>query len=294
MGSERIKESIGQNAALMGSIYMLSASLLFTLLNLVVKTLPPEYTVWHIGFYRFFFGLVILFIILGRSANLFAGVNKRLLIIRGLTGSVAFICVITAIRMLPISTAMVLFYSFPAFSAVCSFLIFGERVGKTQIACIALVIAGICILLDFRLGGLFVGQVMAVVGGGFAGLTVTLIHALREKNGSVVIYFYFCIMGSIVTLPKFLMHPIIPSTPIEWVMIGGVVFLSLTAQLLMNQGFFFCRGWEGGVFMSSEVLFTAAIGILMLGDPVDWRFWAGGGLVVGSVVALNRLNSGRT
>lgn len=43
--------------------------------------------------------------------------------------------------------------------------------------------------------------------------------------------------------------------------------------------------------MSSEVIFTALMGIVFLGDPVSWRFWAGGAMILGSVVALNRLNA---
>ena len=74
-------------------------------------------------------------------------------------------------------------------------------------------------------------------------------------------------------------------------MVIGIVFTSLSAQLLMNQGFFYCRGWEGGVFMSSEVIFTAIIGIVFLNDPASWRFWTGGLLVIGSVVVLNRINA---
>ena len=75
-------------------------------------------------------------------------------------------------------------------------------------------------------------------------------------------------------------------------MILGIVFTSVSAQLSMNQGFFYCRGWDGGVFMSSEVIFTAIMGIVFLGDPVSWRFWTGGLLILASVVVLNRLKAG--
>jgi drug/metabolite transporter (DMT)-like permease len=87
------------------------------------------------------------------------------------------------------------------------------------------------------------------------------------------------------------MQPVWPASPWEWGLVLGIVFSSVTAQLLMNQGFFYCRGWEGGVFMSSEVIFTALVGILFLGDPTTWRFWSGGGLIFGSVVVLNRLKA---
>jgi len=279
------------DAALAGPLFMLSAALLFTLLNLIVKTLNPVFTVWHIGFFRFFGGLVMILVIFGRHHNPFVGNNTRLLIIRGCVGSVAFISLITALKMLPLSTALVIFYSFPAFSAVFAYIIYGEKIGKLEIACIILVMVGVGALFDFRLGGTFLGQAMALFGALFAGLTVTLIRSLREKNGPVIIYLYFCTMGSLVTAPKFILTPILPGSPLEWVMVLGIVFTSLTAQLLMNQGFFYCKGWEGGVFMSSEVIFTGIVGIVFLGDPVTLRFWVGGILIFGSVVALNRLKA---
>jgi len=65
------------------------------------------------------------------------------------------------------------------------------------------------------------------------------------------------------------------------------VLTSISAQLLMNQGFFYCQGWEGGVYMSTETIFTAVVGIVLLSEPVSWRFYAGGLLIIGSGVALN-------
>jgi len=281
-------------AALAGPLFMLSAALLFTALNLFVKLLGPQFNVWHIGFYRFFGGMVVLLAVFGRHHNPYQGDNIRLLIIRGCTGSVAFISIITAIRLLPVSTALVLFYSFPAFSAIASFLIYGERIGKLETVCIFLVMVGVAILFDFELSGGVFGQAIALVGGIFAGITVTLIRSLRGTNGPVIIYLYFCTMGSLVTLPMFALDPVLPANPVEGLMILGIIFSSVLAQLLMNQGFFYCRGWEGGVFMSSEVIFTAAVGIVFLGDPTTFQFWSGGLLIMVSIVALNRLKAGHT
>jgi drug/metabolite transporter (DMT)-like permease len=273
---------------------MLSAALLFTLLNVLIKTLGPQYTVWHIGFYRFFGGAVVLLLLFGRHRNPYKGNNTRLLIIRGCVGSVAFICLVTAVRLLPVSTALVIFYSFPVFSALFSYFLYGERIGVWEIACMVTVGVGIAVLFDFELAGGGLGQVIAVVGAIFAGLTVTLIRTLRLSNGPVIIYLYFCTMGTLVALPKFALAPLWPATIADGAMVMGIVLSSVTAQLFMNQGFFYCRGWEGGVFMSSEVVFTAIVGIAFLGDPVSWRFWTGGLLIFASGVALNRLKAGQS
>ncbi|MCB2146362.1 MAG: DMT family transporter [Deltaproteobacteria bacterium] len=284
-------QQVNLDAAVAGPLFMLAAALLFTMLNLLVKLIGPAFTIWHIGWYRFFGGAAVLLLVFGRQGNPYRGHNIRLLIIRGLTGSAAFLSIVTAIRLLPVSTALVIFYAYPAFSAVFSYLIYGERISRAEIACIAVVVIGIAVLFDFSLDGNLFGQFMALSGAAFAGLTVTLIRTLREKNGPVIIYLYFCTMGMLVTLPQFAMAPLIPSTGTEWAMVLGIVFVSVTAQLLMNQGFFYCRGWEGGVFMSSEVIFTAIVGIAFLGDPASWRFWVGGFLILGSAVALNRFKA---
>ena len=286
-GSGRIQ----MDAGVAGPLFMLAAALLFTLLNLQIKLLGPAYSAWDIGFYRFAGGILAIVSIFGRRRNPFRGHNTRLLLIRGCTGSVAFICMVSAIIRLPVSTALVIFYSFPAFAAVFSYFIYGERVGRGELACIVGVMAGVAILFDFQPGGDLVGQALALLGGAFAGLTVTLIRTLREHNGPVIIYLYLCTMGFCVSAPMFALQPTLPSTPMEGALILGIVFSSLTAQLLMNQGFFYCRGWEGGVFMSSEVVFTAIMGIAFLGDPAAWRFWMGGITVLASVVALNRLKA---
>jgi len=166
MGSQG---KIKLDAAVAGPLFMLSAAMLFTVLNILVKQLGPQFNVWHIGFFRFFGGMVVLLALFWRDQNPYRGHNIRLLIIRGCTGSIAFIGVITAIRLLPVSTALVIFYSFPAFSAIASYVIYGERIGKLEIACIALVMVGVAVLFDFKLAGGFFGQAIALVGGVFAG-----------------------------------------------------------------------------------------------------------------------------
>lgn len=157
-------QEIRLDAAVAGPLFMLAAALLFTVLNLLIKLLGPAYTIWHIGFYRFMGGVAVLLLVFGKHGNPYRGHNTRLLIIRGFTGSIAFLSIVTAIRLLPISTALVIFYAFPAFSAVFSYLIYGERVTKAELGCIAMVVIGIAILFDFSWGGNLFGQTMALVG----------------------------------------------------------------------------------------------------------------------------------
>jgi drug/metabolite transporter (DMT)-like permease len=261
--------SLLHSTATVGALLMLTSAFLFAVLDGLIKLLGPPFRIWDIAFYRFAGGLAIL------------------------VGSCAFLALVTAIRLIPISTALVLFFSFPAFAAFFSPLFFKEPITWAEIVSVMIALVGVALLFDFRLQGGLLGQTMAVLGGAFAGLTVGIIKKLREKNGPVVIYLYFCLLGSVISFPAFIAHPQIPQVTSEWLMLGGIVCSALAAQLLMNQGFRYCKSWEGGLFLMAEVVFTSILGILFLGEPVTWRFLTGGFLVLGSAVALNRGNARR-
>jgi drug/metabolite transporter (DMT)-like permease len=256
-------------------------------MDLLIKALGASFTSWQIAFYRTFGGMTALLFLFGRRGNPFRGSRVGLLMLRGAVGTATFLAFVAAVRLLPLSTAMVLFYAYPAFAAVFAALLLGERVSRAGVACLGAVLVGIAVVVDFRGGGSALGQVAGVVAGVLSGLVVVLIRELRKVNGPVVIYLYFCTAGTLVTAPAFFANPRLPASPAECLLVLGLVLTSMTAQLLMNQGFLHCRGWEGGLILTTEVVFAALAGIVFLGDPVTWRFAVGSLLIVGSVVAMH-------
>jgi drug/metabolite transporter (DMT)-like permease len=128
---------------------------------------------------------------------------------------------------------------------------------------------------------------MALLGAVSAGLSLALIKKLRETNGNVIIYLYFCLLGFAMSLPPFILDPRVPHSAAEWLMLGGIVVSSILGQILMNEGFRYCKSWEGGVYLMAEVILTSILGIAFLGESATWRFWVGGLLILGSAIALN-------
>jgi len=149
-------------------------------------------------------------------------------------------------------------------------------------------IAGVAVIFDIKIEGSILGQIFALLAGVIAGLTISIIKKLRETNGSVVIFMFFCIMGTGVSLPHMVTSPGIPSSPLDAAILLGIAVASIFGQLLMNQGFHYCKSWEGGLFLMSEVLFTALFGVFFMGERLTIRFIAGGVLILASVIALNR------
>jgi drug/metabolite transporter (DMT)-like permease len=275
-----------KRGGLAGPLFMLVAALVFSAMNVLLKQSMADFRVWDIGFFRFSGGLLLLVAIFGRRRNPFRSNDTRLLLVRGCSGSVAFVFFILSVRLLPVSTALMLLYSFPAFAALFSAWIYRERVSAAGWACLATVVCGVAVLVDPQGGGEALGYGAGCLSAVFAGLTVAIIRRLKQTNGSVIIYLYFCLVGSVVTAPFFLQAPVLPHSPDGLLVCGGIILTSIIGQLLMNHGFGYCRSWEGGLYMTSEVLFTALAGVALFGDPVGWRFAVGGALIIGSAVVI--------
>jgi drug/metabolite transporter (DMT)-like permease len=277
--------------AFAGPLLMLSSGFLFAVMDCLIKLLGPSLRIWDIAFFRFGSGMAILLAIFARSPDIFKARNWKYLAARGIAGSLAFLAFILALPLIPISTALVLFYSYPAFAALFSALLFKEKMTWGEVMWTFVAICGVGVFMDTKLEGGIFGQSMILIAAAFAGIAVTTLKKAREINGPVAIYFYFCLTGAAMTFVPFASDPHLPASSYEWLILGGIAGTSLIAQLIMNQGFSYCRGFEGGLFLTSEVLFVAVWGFVFLREPITWHSIAGGTMILGSMVALNHRRS---
>ena len=121
-----------------------------------------------------------------------------------------------------------LLYAFPTFAALFSSWLYREKVTGTAWLCVAAVLTGVALLVDPAGGGdLDRGTLAGIVSAVFAGLTIAIIRRLKQSNGSVVIYLYFCVVGTLTTLPGFLHSPTFPADLTQLLVCGGIVVTSI-------------------------------------------------------------------
>ncbi len=265
---------------------MLGAALAFTLLGGLIKALDPRFRVWDVAFYRLFSNALIILFFFRPWSQLGRVFLPSLLMARGVVGSIAFLLMVAALQRLPLSMAMVLFYTFPAFAALFSVLLFKSRLTWLSLFWLGLTFVGVVVILELRVEGDWMGMVIAVVGGVLAGLTVAIIKELRYETGSVPIYFSLCAVGAVITMGPFLMSPQVPTTATDWMLMSGIVITSFVGQMLMTHGFKFCQSWEGGMLLSTEVILAVVIGVFFFGDQLTLRFGIGSLFIFISVLAM--------
>ena len=282
----------------LGIVLMLAASLCFTVQSLAVKLSASQLNVWQVGAGRFVVGLISMLLIWRITKIHLWGHRRRALVLRGLLGTAAFLCQVAAVQMLPISMAMVLFYMFPIFAALVSIWLNHEPVSPLGWLLIGGAFAGLVVIIqpDKGLSGLGLGHLMAVFGAIGAGIATSMIRHLRNDNNIVTLYFYVCLIGSLVTAILVATAPEgpLPSGSIGWIGLTVSSFMALGGQMAMNHGFKFIAAGAGGVIMMSQVVLAGLIGVIYLSEPLTWQLVIGGTLILGCGLALSRLQTRTT
>ncbi|NIQ37446.1 MAG: EamA family transporter [Proteobacteria bacterium] len=272
-----------------GLAMMVLSAFFFALTDVLVKFVSPEFAVTEIAFFRFVIGGAILLLLMAPRRISFRGNRTPILVARGVVGTLTFLSLLKSISMIPLANALVLFYTFPIFASFFAFILFRESLSGKEVILILIGLGGIYILIDPGTHVFNWGDIYGLLAGCSAGISVVLIRKLRETNNPFVIYFYYCLTGSIISFP-FVLKGVRMHGPDQLLLliILGIVFL--IAQLLMTQGFKFCKASEGSVILMSEVVLTGIAGVLIFKDPLSLHFMTGAFFILGSGVGLNLMN----
>ncbi len=278
-----------------GLIWVILAPLFYSAMSASAKLAGTHLSVWQIGVGRFALGLLVVPIVVRALGLSLWGQQRFLLTLRGLCGSVAFLLLVASFQRIPLSLAMVLFYLYPAFTALLSPAVTGEPNPKIAWPFIGGAFIGTCLILwpHEASGALNLGHLFAVIASVLCALTLLLVRRLGRENNIYTLFFYLCLSGTLAGLGPLLMQdaPLLPKSPTAWAGLAAVAVFSIGAQLSINQALIRIPAPKVSVMMTAEVPLVAAFGVLYLGEPSDWRLIAGAVLIFGSGVGLNLLPS---
>lgn len=182
---------------------MVLSAFVFSIADILTKHLTSQLSIIQIAFVRFLLGGIILWPILSSKGISLRGNQTRILILRGLCGTLSFFCLLQTIALIPLANAIILFYTFPLFVALFSFLLFKTSIEKGELLLIGVGLLGIYILIDPDFHSFSTGYILGIMSSALGGMAMVLIHKARQSNGPLIIYFYFCLMGGILSFPFF-------------------------------------------------------------------------------------------
>ena len=215
-----------------GVLYMMLATFIFAVMNVLVKFLPNIPAI-EIILFRSIVSFFMSGVTLKMKGIPLLGKNKKILLIRGLAGALALMMFFTTLQEIPLASAVTLMFLGPIFTTLIGIWIVGEKVRPIQWLFFSMSFIGIVMIKGFDPR---ISPFMALLGVGaafFSGVAYNMIRKLKTSEHPLVIIFYF----PLVTLPIVGIYSAlnwVQPEGIEWLILIGVGVLTQIAQYFMT------------------------------------------------------------
>ena len=279
---------------------MLSSALSFSLMGVCVKAVGGRIPVGEVVLARSAVSLLLSVVML-RQAGLEPWGNRRgLLVLRGVIGTGALLCVFAALAQLPLAPATVLQYLQPTFTAALAWVVLRERIGLRMVlaallgwlAVLALSNGTELMALLGPLGGWFGqrqqplpwgGVVLAIGGALLSACAYVSVRALGRTEHPLVIVFYFPLVGLVLTLPLVALQPVWPTAAEALALVGVGLFTQL-GQIGVTKGLLGMPAGRATAMSYGQVPLAALWGWWFFREPLDPDSAVAAGLVLAATL----------
>jgi drug/metabolite transporter (DMT)-like permease len=282
--------------ARLGVRHMLASAFFFSVMGLLVKAAGERLPSSQLVLVRAFICLFLSWIWLRRAGIAPWGSNPRVLILRGVFGTVALICFYYTLVTLPLAESSVIAHTSPIVTAALAALLLDEPVSPRLVGAIVCCAAGV----------VAIARPAVVFGGaspfptdsldswgvaiGFAGALCSscvyvLIRRIRERENPLVMVFYFPLVTVPLVLPFAATRWLWP-TPVEWLMLIGLGVSTQLAQVGMTRGLMLLPAGRATAINYVQVVLAALWGALFFGEVPDLLTLGGAALILGATLSL--------
>ena len=275
---------------------MVFSALSIGLMTMFVKLVAEHLPTIQIVFVRGCITLLITIYLL-RMKNVSPwGNNKKLLIARGLSATIAIFLIFESIKRFTLSEATVIQYLNPLFTSLIASTVISETFGKNLFYACVLGFAGIYIVLGLpfiRVSQTFDGfSLMIAISGAFlSGVTNVLVRLSTKINEHpYVIMFYFPLLIIPCSLPFVVGNWINPDLK-TWFYLIMIGILTQIGQLFYTYGNMLISASKAAITSYIQVPFTVILGICILSEPVTLFFIIGSFVILYSIILSTELLS---
>jgi drug/metabolite transporter (DMT)-like permease len=282
---------------------MLASALCFSLMVVCVRAVGPRIPLAEVVLARALISVALSAWLLWRARIPPLGDRRGLLVIRGVVGTAALVCVYAAVVRLPMATATVLQYLYPTLTAALAWPLLGERLGPRLLVAMPVGWLGVMVIAapgtwlgagPGAMGGMAgvdpLGLGLALAGALLTALAYVAVRQLGRSEHPLVIVLYFPLMAVPLMLPAVLLEPVWPTVREAAALLGVGLFTQL-GQIGLTQGLTALPAARATALSYAQVVFAALWGWLFFAEPLDLRTGLGATLVLAATL-LNRPTGG--
>ncbi|HKE16101.1 MAG TPA: DMT family transporter [Kofleriaceae bacterium] len=274
-----------------GIRHLLAAAFFFSLMSLLVKLAGQRLPSSQLVLARALVCLFLSWLWLRRAGLAPWGSHPRLLLLRGLFGTVGLVCFYYTLVTLPMAESVVIANTSPIFTALLAALILREPVHPRLAAAVAASVCGVLAIVrpSFLFGGSAAldawGVAIGFTGAMASACVYVLIRTIRDRESPLVVVFYFPLVTVPLAIPVAVAHWLWP-TPLEWLMLLGLGVATQMAQVHMTRGLILVPAGRATAVNYLQVVLAALWGATLFGEVPDLLTVAGALLIIAGTVAL--------
>ncbi len=274
---------------------LILASFFFSLMTLCVKKIDNAVPIYELVFFRSLISLLITRSILNHKNINPWGNNKPLLILRGLLGTLALVCIFYAIRNLPLSISTVIQYTYPIFISIFAGMFINEKITRNIVIALIIGWTGILIILNStQLSNINVEieniwVFIAFLGSIFTALAYVTVKKLSFTEDVYVIIQYFPLVSLIILMPITLINWVTPNW-YDLIWIIGIGLFTQLGQTFLTLGLKRLPASEASTINYLQVFFGSIWGIIFFNETININFLIGALLVLlGTIISTSKI-----
>ena len=276
---------------LRGILLKIVSVLVFIVMASMIKATAAHVPPGEAVFFRSFFAIPVILIWLTLQGELSTGfrtANPMGHVWRGLVGTLAMGMGFAGLGLLPLPEVTAISYAAPLMVVVLAAMFLGEQVRAFRIACVALGLTGVLIVLSPRLtisNGAGVGHTEALgamvvlCGALFAAMAQVFVRKLILTERTATIVFYFSVTSTVLSLITLPFGWVIPATR-EVALLVGAGVLGGVGQIFLTASYREADASLVAPFEYASMLFALGIGYFVFDEVPTLTMLAGAALVV--------------
>ncbi|MFL2881194.1 DMT family transporter [Prochlorococcus sp.] len=287
-------EFFNQKSNSFKKVNLILASFFFSLMTVCVKIIDNRIPIYELVFFRSLISLFITSLIINKKNINPWGKNKPLLILRGLLGTIALVCIFYAIKNMPLNISTVIQYTYPIFIAMFAGILIKEKITKNIIIASLIGWLGILLILNpYQLSSINVELNKLTILIAFLGAISTALAYITVKKLSLtedifIIIKYFPLMSVITLSPIVLFNWVTPNiNDLTWII--GIGIFTQAGQTFLTIGLKKLPTSNAATINYLQVIFGSLWGILFFNELINFNFIIGAVLVLlGTIISTSK------
>ena len=255
-----------------GIIYILIATLSFSVMNIMVKDIS-NLPALQVVFFRAFGSFVFMFPYMLHKKISIIGHQPKFLLLRGFVGVISLATFFLVIQRIPLGSAISIRYLGPIFGAGLAAYFLKEKINKGQWISFAIAFSGVIVLKGFDLRIDFISLGLALISAIFIGMVFVLIRYLGKREHYLTIINYFMVISMLVGLCSFRSWQM--PIGMEWISLLSIGIFGLIGQIFMTRAFQLEETSVLAPFKYMELIYSLILGYFIFAETYRPLAFAG-------------------